>query len=228
LPGSDPAVDKRDDPHAVDGVVAQLQGVIDDLRRSRRNVLRAADADRRLIERSLHDGLQQQLVALAVQLRRARDLVDDDPAGAKASLAESAEIVRESIASAANLAQQIYPPWLVDGRGLAIALRSAADRAEAGATISVSLASSQSAELIAQVYWCCLEALSMVLPGAQVTIGVTTDEDAIRFAVSGRGGYSTVASERLRDRVEALGNPLVVTIDGDEWRISGVIASDVT
>ena len=78
-------------------VVDRLQGEVTELRRSRKRLVEAADADRRAIERALHDGVQQHLVALAVDLRRLAGLVDDHPVAAKALLDELAANVRQAL-----------------------------------------------------------------------------------------------------------------------------------
>src|SRR5690349_24786656 len=101
------------------------QGQIAELRASRRRLAGAADADRRAIERELHDGLQQDLAALALDLQRMVRLAEGDVAAAKVLAVEMTDIVREALDEAARLATKIYPQ-ILDGRGFAGALRSAA------------------------------------------------------------------------------------------------------
>ena len=197
-----------------------------ELRRSRTRLLLAADADRRSMERSLHDGLQQQLVALAVDLRRARDMVDEDPTAAKASLDELAALVREAIDEAARLAQRIYPPRLLDRRGLASALRSAADRVGVAATIQVGRDLDAAPEMIAGIYWCCADALSAAPAATQATVRVFHAEGGVRFEVGVEGTYSEGLLDRLFDRVEALGGRLGVSDTGDGgWRVEATVPS---
>src|ERR671934_2680017 len=109
---------------------------IEELRASRARVVEAADAERRRTERELHDGVQQHLVALAVNLQVARQLADSDPDALKELLDELTRDVHEALESVRALARQIYPPLLLD-LGLANALRNAA--VEAGATIEVNI-----------------------------------------------------------------------------------------
>ena len=97
-----------------------MQGEIADLRASRRRLVSAADADRRAIEGALHDGVQQHLIALAVDLRRLAGLVDADPVAARPLLDEMTATVRTAIAEATELAERIYPPLLAV-RGFATA-----------------------------------------------------------------------------------------------------------
>ena len=85
---------------------------IEELRASRARVLEAADAERRRTERSLHDGVQQHLVALAVNLQLARQLVDTNPAALPALLDELSRDVHDALESARVLASEIYPPLL--------------------------------------------------------------------------------------------------------------------
>ena len=96
----------------------------------------AADADRRRIERELHDGVQQHLVALAVNLQLVDRLVDDDPTAAKAILEELGRDVSQALEEAAQLAQRIHPP-LLDTGGLAAALRAAASSAGVSSSVEV-------------------------------------------------------------------------------------------
>jgi signal transduction histidine kinase len=206
--------------------IERLRAEMIRLRRSRTRLLLAADADRRTIERTLHDGLQQQLVAIAVMLRRAADLVDDDPVAAKASLDELAALVREGIDETAKLALWIHPPRLLDGRGLARALRSAADRADVALSIQVSTAASAAPEVIAGIYWCCVDALSAAPAATHATVRVVDAEGGVRFEVGVACTYSEELLDRLRDRVEALGGRLGVedTWDGGS-RVEGTLPS---
>ncbi|HEU5212404.1 MAG TPA: histidine kinase, partial [Gaiellaceae bacterium] len=103
----------------------RLRLEVGELRASRKRLVLAADADRRKIERELHEGPQQDLVAVAANLQLASRLVEDDPAAAKALLDEMRRDVREALDVTRKLADRVYPPLLDDG-GLGVALRSAA------------------------------------------------------------------------------------------------------
>src|SRR5438093_1032359 len=105
-----------------------LRSELDELRVSRARAVAAADAERRRIERDLHDGVQQHLVALAVNRQLALQLADTDSAAAKALLEEMSADVREALDGVRELAEGIYPPLLLD-RGLTDALKGAARRA---------------------------------------------------------------------------------------------------
>ena len=104
-----------------------LKQANDDLQASRARIVASGDAERRKIERNLHDGAQQHLVALAVNLRLTKDMLDDDPESAAEMLDALADAVKETIQELRDLAHGIYPPLLMDS-GLAEALRAAANR----------------------------------------------------------------------------------------------------
>jgi hypothetical protein len=176
---------------------------IEELRASRARVLEAADAERRRTERSLHDGVQQHLVALAVNLQLARQLADTDPDALRALLDELTHDVHEALEGVRALARQVYPPLLLD-LGLANALRSAA--VEAGATVEVETSARFEPGAEAAVYFCCVELLR---PGAHVR--VWAEADALVFEA---GAEPTAA---IADRLGAVGG----TLSRDAGRLTG-------
>ncbi len=190
-------------------VVDRLQGEVAELHRSRKRLVKAALDDRRAIERALHDGVQQQMIAVAVQLRRLAGLVDSDPAAAKALLDEMATTVREALDEASALAERIYPP-LLEGRGFASALRSAAQKADVTAVVDVRTGAAVPAELTAAVYWSFIETLSSASPGSYATVRVLDVEDALTFEIAIAGYFADGRLERLRDRIEALDGRVTV------------------
>ena len=116
------------------GLVLRNAALIDDLRRSRQRLVAAQDEERRKIERNLHDGAQQQLVALAVQLKLARTLVDRDPARAGEMLDGLQGSATSALEDLRDLARGIYPPLLAD-KGLAAALDAQARKAAVPVTV---------------------------------------------------------------------------------------------
>ena len=114
--------------------IDRLRLEVAELRASRKRLVVAADADRRGIERDLHEIVRQQLVALAVNLQRMGSSIDAGSAAAKELLEEMTRDVQQALDETAQLAQRIYPA-LLNARGLAAALRSAA--ADAGIRVSV-------------------------------------------------------------------------------------------
>ena len=183
--------------------VDRLQADVAVLRGSRRRLVEAAHADRRALERALHDGVQQNLVALAADVQRLAGLVDRDPAAAKALLDEMAANLREALTQATALAQQLYPPML-DGRGLAMSLRSAA--ASAGVTINVEIPSGSNypPEIGTAIYWSCVEALSSASAGSEARVTVRDADGALTFEVAIAGHLLDERLGLLRDRIEAL------------------------
>jgi signal transduction histidine kinase len=187
-------------------------------------LLVAAAAERRRIERDLHEGVQQHLVAFSVNLQLARELVDADPAGAKTLLAEIARDVQQALDETAQLAQRIYPP--LDGVSLATTLRSAAVRAGVGASVDVVARERYPSEIAAALYWSWLDVLEQVGDGASVALQVRGDDDAFAFELVADSDQLDAALERLRDRVEALGGQVRIHVEpGPRTRINGSVPS---
>jgi signal transduction histidine kinase len=186
----------------------------------------AADADRRRIERDLHDGPQQQLVALAANLQLARQVADADPAAVKALLEEMGRNVQQALGETGKLAHRIYPP-LLDAGGLAVALRAAAVSVGVPTRIDVAAGAGYPPEVAGAVYFCCLEVLEGAGDGARATVTVRDEDGALVFEVVVDGAGSAAPAfngllTRLRDRVEALGGQLTVRSEpGQGTRVSG-------
>jgi signal transduction histidine kinase len=200
--------------------VERLQAEVTALRRSRRRLVEAADADRRAIERTLHDGLQQNLVALAVDVQRLAGVVEGDRAAAKAQLEEMAANLREATTEAAALAQAIYPP-LLDRRGFASSLRSAAEVAGVTVLVNVPAAADYPAAIGAAMYWSCVEVLASASAGSQATVTVRDEDGGLTFEVGIRSQLPRERAERLRDRIEALGGRLRIDDDDRGSRVHG-------
>jgi signal transduction histidine kinase len=113
----------------VQGELDRLRAELDELRASRRRLVVAADADRRAIERELHDGVHQHLIALAVSLQLAGQLEGSDQAALDALLAEMGGAVQDALAETARLSHRVHPATLEAG-DLAALLRSAASAAD--------------------------------------------------------------------------------------------------
>jgi signal transduction histidine kinase len=120
---------------ALEASLEELRGYTEALRQSRARVVAAADAERRRIERDLHDGAQQHLLGLAVNLRVARELAVSDPERADAILAELSTEVHAALEELRELAHGIYPPLLAE-RGLPDAIRGALARAGVRGSVS--------------------------------------------------------------------------------------------
>jgi signal transduction histidine kinase len=158
-------------------------------------VVETADGERRRLERALHDGSQQSLVALTVRLQLAARLVDTDPSGAKELLAELGGDVRAALGELQALGERIYPP-LLDAGGLAGAL---------GAPAAGLRRYPRAVE--AGVYFCCRDAAGPVR--------LRDEGDTLTLEIDGVAADAVVG---IRDRVDALGGELVV--DGGRVRAS--------
>jgi signal transduction histidine kinase len=221
---------------ALEASLDELQMQADELRASRARVVAAADAERRRIERDLHDGAQQHLVALAVNLRLARELAESDPVGARAVLEQLAGDVHEALEEIRDLAHGIYPQLLVD-RGLYEGIRAAVSRAPLRARLETGAIGRYRPEVEATVYFCCLEALQNVGkhagPAARATVRVW-EEQGLRFEVVDDGtGFDPHREPRgagltnMSDRLGALGGRLsVASAPGDGTRVAGAVPLD--
>jgi signal transduction histidine kinase len=206
----------------------ELKVTIDELRASRQRIVTAQDERARKLERDLHDGAQQQLVALTVKLRLAERTADDRTrqilSGLQADAADAIQTLRD-------LARGIYPPLLAD-EGLAAALRAQAGKAPLPVTLEADGAGRYAQEIEAAVYFCCLEALQNVAKYAGATAAVIrlahSIED-VRFSVSDDGcGFDPAATRQgsgltnMRDRLEALGGTLeIASAPGAGTTLSG-------
>jgi signal transduction histidine kinase len=218
-----------------------LQASLDDLRianeelrASRSRIVAAADQSRRQIERNLHDGAQQHLVALAVKLGLARQLLDADPASVATVLEELRTDAQTTLTELRELAHGIYPPLLMD-RGLPEALRAAANRSVLPTDVTADVGRFPP-ELEAAVYFCCLEAIQNAGKhageGARITITVEADAAEMRFEVADDGagfvpqgkaitGHGFV---NMADRVGSIGGTLEVeSAPGSGTRVKGRI-----
>ena len=197
----------------------RLRAEVAELRASRARLVRAADAESRAIEGELHDSVQQHLVALAVKVQLAGQLVDADPAGAKALLEEIGRDTQEALDEAARLAQRIHPQ--LEAGGLAVALRAAAVSAGVPASVDVTVGSTCAPEILRTVYMCWLEALEHAQSDARATATVRDENGALTFEFACAGGESTTGLDGLRDRIEALGGRLTVESHAGETYVSG-------
>ena len=208
---------------ALEESVEQLRREADELWASRTRLVLAADADRRRIERELHDGAQQDLVGLAVKLQQARGLVDSDPAAAGVLVDEMRGDVRESLDRLRSLAQRIHPPQLEAG-GLPAALRSAAASAGVRVRIDVAANGVYPQEVSATVYLCIVAAFER-LTGTTAAIGIREENGTVAFEIVAEDAGVDTADPHLvaiRDRVEALGGRLTITaVSGGGTRIAG-------
>jgi signal transduction histidine kinase len=195
---------------------AELQARLDELRDSRARIVQAADAARRRLERDLHDGAQQRLVGLALDLRLAREKVEADPEAAAAMLDDASAELARATEELRELARGIHPAVLSD-RGLAAAVESLASRAPVPVEIDASLGDRLPEAVEAAAYFVVAEALTNVVrhSGAnRAEIGIRRDNGRLLVEVSddGSGGADRAGSglRGLEDRVAALDGSLEV------------------
>ena len=199
----------------------ELRAEVAELRASRERLVRAADADRQRLERDLHEGVQQHLVALAVNVQLAQSLLESDPVAAKTLLKEIGRDLQQALDEAAHLAERIYAPLLELG-GLAIALRSAAVNAGIAVSVDVSAGSSYPSEVAHTVLSCWLDALEQGGSEEPVRITVREEAGALTFEVVRDANWPDARLDGLRDRVEALGGSLtILSKPGRGIRVSG-------
>ena len=201
------------------GPVLRNVRLVEDLRESRRRIVTAQDERARRLERNIHDGAQQQLVGLAVQLRLARTLVSRDPAKVEEMLDTLQTSAQDALEDLRDLARGIYPPLLAD-KGLAAALEAQARKATVPTSVKADGIDRYSPEIEAAIYFCALEALNNQVKYAeasQASISLARTGDAISFEVTddGRGFDVARASagtglQGMRDRLDAIGGTLDV------------------
>jgi signal transduction histidine kinase len=196
-----------------------LRRQIEELRASRARLALAADAERRGIERALHDGVQQDLVGLAANLEVAAGSVDSDPAAAKALLDELQRETRRALTEMRELANRVFPALLEAG-GLVAELRAAASRAGVLARIAAEVHAAVPPELAGAVYFCALDAFELAPAGTSVGVSVRGEKDALAFEIDVDGD---LGSERRapHDRVEALGGQVTITAGSDRTTVAG-------
>lgn len=202
--------------YALEESLADLQVTNEQLQRSRTRIVTAADAERRRIERNLHDGAQQHLLALAVTVGLVRQMVaeSESPAEIEAMLGQLGEDVNAAIGQVRELAQGIYPALLMDG-GLEPALRAVAGRAPLPVGIDAVHVGRYPPNLEAAVYFCALEALQNAAKHApDSTVMVRLEERDGRLSISVRDdgpGFDASAPTdgmgrtTMADRIGALG-----------------------
>jgi signal transduction histidine kinase len=199
------------------GLVLSNVGLVEDLRASRQRIVAAQDEARRRLERNIHDGAQQDLVALAIKLRLAATTVDDDPA--KQILGELQADATGALENLRDLARGIYPPLLAD-LGLAAALSAQAGKSVLPVTVDAREVGRFPQDTEAAVYFCCLEALQNTAKYAAASsarICLQVQNGTLRFTVSDNGtgydaGHTPMGSglRNMADRLAALGGQLEV------------------
>ena len=201
------------------GLVLRNVALLEDLRASRRRLVTAQNDERRRLERDIHDGAQQHLVALMVKLRVLEALARKDPAKVAGAVEELKAQAQDALETLRDLARGIYPPILAD-RGLAAALEAQTRGGPVPVGISPDGVDRLPQEVEAAVYFCVLEALQNVAKYSQATradLTLRQIDGAVEFEVRDDGrGFDPVTTPRgaglqnMADRLEALGGSLGV------------------
>ena len=198
-------------------LASQVASSLEEVRESRTRILASGDRERRRIERDLHDGAQQRLVALGIQLELTEELIKEDRQRGLDKLHSLGGEVSKTLEEIQALARGVYPSLLAD-RGLAEALRAAALRLPLGATVDPDGLGRYPADVENAVYFCCLEAMQNASKHARNAGGVIIvlgENDGLVFEVRDDGaGFDRAAVTagagltNMRDRLAALGGEL--------------------
>ena len=208
-----------DDVASQAGLVLRNVRLIEELRASRQRLVAAQDEERRKIERNIHDGAQQQLVALAVKQRLVAGLIDRDGEKAKALIEDLQRETAEALADLRDLARGIYPPLLAD-QGLRAALEAQARKSIVTTIVESDGVLRYPQEIESAVYFSCLEALQNVAKYASASsarIRLAESDAGLVFEVSDDGlgfdpaaiGYGT-GLQGMADRMDALGGSITI------------------
>jgi signal transduction histidine kinase len=235
LPSNDPMDASKE--RLVNGLASQaglaLRNVrlVQDLRDSRRRIVAAQDERAKRLERNIHDGAQQQIVALAVKLRLTDTMMDRDAAAAHDLLGQLQTEANDALENLRDLARGIYPPLLAD-RGLTAALEGQARKSPLPVTLDADDVGRYTPEIEAAVYFCSLEALNNVAKYAsasRVEVRLAQFDGHLTFEIHDDGtGFDTATAARgtglqgMADRIEAIGGSLSVASEpGGGTTVSG-------
>ena len=223
MPPSDPMNPSKErlvrDLAAQAGLVLRNVRLIEELRASRRRIVTAQDERAKQLERNLHDGAQQQLVALGVQLSLARRLAERDAPEMAATFDALQQAATDALENLRDLARGIYPPLLAD-QGLVVALEAQARKAALPVEVEGEGIGRYPQEVEAAVYFCCLEALQNVAKYANASTArvgspTGTGRSRSRSPTTERGSIPErtplgTGLQGMKDRLEALGGTLTV------------------
>jgi signal transduction histidine kinase len=200
-------------------LTAELRATIDQLLASRRRLVEAQDAERRRIERNLHDGAQQQLIALAIQLGLLAESADD-PGFIRQAIPDLKAQLSTALDDLRALARGIYPPLLAE-QGLVMALRAQAARSPVPVVLEADQVGRYPQDAESTVYFCTLEALQNVAKHARAsaaTVRLSGAGDVLEFSISDDGAGFPAAATRhgsglqgMSDRLAAHGGTLAVS-----------------
>ncbi len=242
MPASDPMTPSKEklvqDVAAQAGLVLRNVRLIEELRESRRRIVAAQDERARRLERDIHDGAQQQLVALGVKMRLLEPLVERDPEKARELAGQLQTETIDALENLRDLARGIYPPLLAD-KGLAVALEAQSRKGTIPVAVEPDGVGRYAQEIESAVYFCVLEALQNVSKYARATsvdIAVWERDERLGFEVRDDGiGFDPASAPRgtglqgMADRLDAVGGELQIrSVPGGGTTISGAISLSAT
>jgi signal transduction histidine kinase len=218
------------------GPVLRNVRLVADLRESRRRIVSAQDERARRLERDIHDGAQQQLVALGVKIRLLESLVARDPEKVSELLEQLQADASDALENLRDLARGIYPPLLAD-KGLGTALESQARKSPVPVTVESDSLGRYPQEVEAAVYFCALEALNNLAKYARASsasVSMTQVNGTLTFAVSDDGvGFvpdeadGGTGLQGMADRIDAIGGSLEVrSAPGEGTTVVGRVPVD--
>ena len=238
MPPSDPMNPSKErlvrDLAAQAGLVLRNVRLVEELRAAHRRLVTAQDAERRRLERNIHDGAQQQLVALSVKARLARGLTEREPSKATEMLGQIEAELQTALEDLRDLARGIYPPLLAD-KGLGPALEAQVRRSPLPVIVEAEALGRYPQEIEAAVYFSCLEALQNTskyadATQARVTLEQSNGHLSFEVADDGRGFDPETTNhgtglQGIADRLAALDGELVIrSRPGAGTRISGTLS----
>jgi signal transduction histidine kinase len=215
------------------GPVVRNVRLIEELRASRQRLVTAQDEERRKLERNIHDGVQQQLVALNVQLGLLGRVAEREPTTAGRMATELQQRATEALEDLRNLARGIYPPVLAD-QGLVAALEGQARKAAVPTSVSADGVGRYDRAVESAVYFCSLEALNNAAKYADassVRVRLAQTDGRLRFEVADDGaGFDPdlqtfgTGLQGMADRLDAIGGELRVSSEpGRGTTVTGTV-----
>jgi signal transduction histidine kinase len=242
MPVNDPMTPAKDrlvrDLASQAGLVLRNVGLVEELRASQRRLVAARDEERRRLERNIHDGAQQQLVALTVKMRLARALALKDGEKTAAMLEQMQAETQTALEDLRDLARGIYPPLLAD-QGLTAALEAQARKSPVPVRVAPDGIGRYAQDVEASVYFCVLEALQNVAKYASashVDVELRQDGGRLAFEVRDDGiGFDPSAAPRgtglqgMADRIDAVGGTFALrSTPGHGTTVAGSIPVPTT
>jgi signal transduction histidine kinase len=207
------------------GLNAELVARAEQLRLSRRRLVAAHDAERHRLERDLHDGAQQQVVAIKVKLGIARTLAEREGAPTVESLVSSLAVdTQQAVDAMREVAHGIYPP-LLEAEGLGVALNAASRNSPIPIDLDSSNVGRYERPVEESVYFCILETVARAINGGatRAHIQLTANNDSVQFTVRHDGDIQDLLA--VSDRIDAFGGRLTADVEGSDDVVTGHLPS---